>query len=115
MTKQGLDCAGCTRADCPIYQLRTVATQAGYGGICVAPGGRLAARFVAEHEPAGIVAVACHKELEEGLDAVEKMEYSGDMPASTVVPLTRDGCVDTEVDMVAARSAILNYAGDEAP
>jgi hypothetical protein len=32
-----------------------------------------------------------------------------------VAVLQRDGCVDTEVDVVAAKSAILNYAGDEAP
>jgi hypothetical protein len=113
MTKQGLDCGGCTRPDCPIYELRTLAADAGYGGICVAPGGRLAARFVAEHEPDGIVAVACQKELEEGYEAVSRMEYSGDMPASAVIPLSRDGCVDTQVDVVAARAAILSFTGDD--
>ena len=113
MTKQGLDCAGCSRVDCAIYELRSIALQAGYGGVCVAPGGRLAARFVAEHGPAGIVAVACHKELEEGYDAVSRMGYSGGLPASAVVPLSRDGCVDTEVDVAEAKAAILNYAPDK--
>ena len=113
MTKVGLDCTGCARLDCAIFQLRSAAQDAGYGGICVAPGGRLAARFVSEHEPAGIVAVACQKELEEGFDAVSRMGYSGEPPASAVVPLSRDGCVDTDVDVVAARAAILNYAPDK--
>ena len=103
MTKQGLDCEGCTQSDCAIYQLRSAAVNAGYGGVCVAPGGRLAARFVAEREPAGVVAIACHKELAEGRDAVEKMGYSGEMSASAVVPLARDGCVDTDIDVVAAK------------
>ena len=113
MTKVGLDCTGCARLDCAIFQLRSAALGAGYGGICVAPGGRLAVRFVSEHEPAGIVAVACHKELEEGFDAVSRMGYAGKPPASAVVPLSRDGCVDTDVDVVAARAAILNYAPDK--
>ena len=113
LTKHGLDCTGCGRIDCAIFQLRSAALEAGYGGICVAPGGRLAARFVSEHEPAGIVAVACHKELEEGFDAVAKMGYSGRPPAAAVVPLSRDGCVDTDVDVVAAKAAILNYTPDK--
>ena len=67
MTKQGLNCTGCTQVECAIYQLRATAAEAGYAGVCVAPGGRLAVRFLDAHQPAGVVAVACHKELEEGL------------------------------------------------
>ena len=52
MTKQGLDCTGCTRVECAIYQLRATAVEAGYGGVCIAPGGRLAVRFVDERQPA---------------------------------------------------------------
>jgi hypothetical protein len=117
MTKQGLDCSGCTRFDCAIYQLRSAAIDVGYGGVCVAPGGRLAARYVAEREPAGIVAIACDKELAEGREAVERMGWVGAnrMPASAIVPLLRDGCVDTEVDVAAARAVILSYTGDDAP
>ena len=48
MTKQGLDCAGCTRVECAIYQLRASAIEVCYGGVCVAPGGRLAVRFLIE-------------------------------------------------------------------
>jgi hypothetical protein len=112
MTKQGLNCTGCSRIDCAVYVLRSAAVDAGYAGVCVAPGGRLAARFVAESKPAGIVAVACQKELEEGYDAVSRMNGAGNLPASAVIPLTRDGCVDTEVDVAAAMAAILNFAPD---
>jgi pyruvate,water dikinase len=47
------------------------------------------------------VAVACHKELEMGLEAVTKMGQEPDwgMPATVIVPLSKDGCVDTEVDV----------------
>lgn len=108
MTKQGLDCTGCTRVECAIYQLRTAAIEAGYEGVCIAPGGRLAVRFLAEHQPAGVVAIACHKELEEGLEAIDQMDWPNGRPVEAVVPLLRDGCVDTEVDVEAARAIILS-------
>ena len=111
MTKQGLDCTGCTHAECAIFQLRTSAANAGYKGVCVAPGGRLAVRFLIEHQPIGVVAIACHKELEEGLEAVDEIEWANGRPAVATVPLLRDGCVDTQVDVTLAREIILSGNG----
>lgn len=113
MTKQGLDCTGCTRVECAIYQLRATAVEAGYGGVCVAPGGRLAARFIDERQPAGVVAIACHKELEEGMEAVDQMEWKNGRPAAATVPLLQDGCVDTTVDVALAQAVILSRNGGE--
>jgi hypothetical protein len=113
MTKQGLDCTGCTRVECAIYQLRATAVEAGYGGICVAPGGRLAARFIDERQPAGVVAIACHKELEEGMEAIDQMEWANGRLASATVPLLQDGCVDTTVDVALAQAVILSRNGGE--
>ena len=115
MTKQGLDCTGCVRGDCAIFQLRTAAIEVGYMATCVSPGGRLAAKFVAERAPAGVIAVACRKELEEGLDTARKTEWTEGMPAAALIPLLRDGCVDTEVDIAAAQVIIRTYAGDSQP
>jgi geranylgeranyl diphosphate synthase type II len=114
-TKQGLDCTGCTHVECAIYQLRASAVEAGYGGICVAPGGRLAVRFLVENQPAGVVAVACHKELEEGLEAVNEIEWENGRPSVATVPLLQDGCVDTVVDVAAAREVILSDNGHAGP
>lgn len=111
MTKQGLDCAGCAQTECAIYQLHAAAVKAGYEGVCVAPGGRLAVRFLAEHQPAGIVAVACSQELEEGLEAIDRIEWENGRPAVALVPLLRDGCVDTEVDVEMAREVIFSCNG----
>jgi len=108
MTKQGLDCTDCTLVDCPIYRLRTAALKVGYGGVCVAPGGRLAVRFLAERQPAGVVAIACEKELEEGLEAIAQMDWEAGPPTVVVFPLLQDGCVDTKVDVEAAREIILS-------
>lgn len=51
--------------------------------------------------------MACEKELAEGVDAVRNK--SGNEEGSVVivnVPLLKDGCVDTEVDELAALEAI---------
>jgi hypothetical protein len=108
MTKRGLDCAGCSLADCAVYRLRTAAIDVGYNGVCVAPGGRLAIRFLAEHQPAGIIAIACDKELEEGLEAIAQMVWEDGRPTVLTFPLSQDGCVDTVVDVEAALEIILS-------
>jgi hypothetical protein len=67
----------------------------------------MAVRFVKERRPKGIVAIACPKELEEGVAAVAEMSRgNSDPPAIVTVPLLRDGCVDTEVDVDQALRAI---------
>jgi len=109
MTKHGLDCGECQRAECAIYQLRSAAEAAGYQGVCVSPGGRLVLRYLVRQQPEGVVAIACDKELEEGKEAVEGMEWQCGRLHATGVPLLEDGCVDTVVDVEAARSVILEY------
>lgn len=106
MTKQGMNCEGCTITDCAIYQLRSTADEMGYGGVCVAPGGRLAIRFLVQHQPAAVIAIACDKELEEGIEAVAQTEWEGEQPIVVTFPLSEDGCVDTVVDVEAAREII---------
>jgi hypothetical protein len=60
----------------------------------------MALKFVREMRPRGIVAVACAKELAEGIEAVGNGSGHGeDAPAIVVVPLLKDGCRDTEVDI----------------
>jgi hypothetical protein len=102
MTRQGVICDGCTRTDCKVQPIRQAALKAGYKSICIAPGGRLAVRCVADVRPAGIIAVACDKELEEGVAAVQSLDWTdrqGAVPPILQIPLTRDGCVDTDVDI----------------
>jgi len=101
MTKQGLQCPpDCPlRASCAIGRLRDEAEKLGYKGVCVAPGGSLALRVVKELAPKGVLAVACYKELLEGTQLVAKLP--GKKPVVLTLPLTKDGCVDTEVDLEA--------------
>lgn len=86
-------------ADCPIKILREEAERLGYKGVCVAPGGALAFRYVQEKNPRLVVAIACQKELAEGEEATRGLPTP---PVVVRLPLLRDGCVDTEVDVEAA-------------
>lgn len=98
-TKEGLQCAACN-PECSINCLRQAALELGYKGVCVAPGGRLALKYVENNKPKAIVAVACDKELEEGVVGVSEMAGKNRVRIPIViVPLSRDGCVDTEVDL----------------
>jgi hypothetical protein len=83
-----------------VHCLSQAAVKLGYKGVCVAPGGRLAVNYVKEIRPRAIVAVACQKELDEGIRGVREMD-GGDTSAIPilVIPLSKDGCVDTEVDV----------------
>jgi hypothetical protein len=82
--------------------LRDAALRLGYGGVCIAPGGSLAVNYVRQFRPDGIVAVACRRELEEGVGNINEIAGDGYHPAIVVIALTRDGCVDTEVELESA-------------
>jgi len=107
VAKRGLVCPeGCTE-ECVLGRLRQAALALGYKGVCIASGGAMALKFVVEQNPRGIVAIACNKELAEGVEAVQALApRTTDAPAIVVVPLLRDGCVDTEVDEAQAIAAI---------
>lgn len=96
--KKGLDCRDDCPEDCVVGRLRKAAIKLGYKGVCIAPGGALALRFVKETMPQAIIAIACQKELEEGVAGVKQALSSGNVPPIVIIPLVKDGCVDTEVD-----------------
>lgn len=100
-SKQGLMCPDDCFIPCSIGVLQEAALKEGYKGVCTAPGGSMVLRFVERMAPQAIVAVACQKELELGVKGVKELTRSGkvSMPVITVVPLSKEGCVDTEVDV----------------
>ena len=103
----GLQCAHCSE-DCAVNILTSRAKELGYLGVCVAPGGRLAVNFIKELMPKAVVAVACAKELTEGVQGVQAMAGETDLeaPAIAIIPLLKDGCVNTEVDIARALDVI---------
>lgn len=104
---RGIDCIDCN-PDCQVNRLRKTALDLGYKGVCIAPGGSMALKFVRDMAPRGIVAVACQRELEEGIDSVRKLAGAGSaaIPPIVIVPLIKEGCVDTEVNVDAAIASI---------
>jgi len=103
--KLGLQCQECN-PDCTVNRLRAAALSRGYRGVCVAPGGRLAVTYIENAHPQAIVAIACAKELEEGVQNVNGLDGQHEKPVIVIVPLTKDGCVDTEVDVGLALETI---------
>ncbi|OHD76345.1 MAG: squalene--hopene cyclase [Spirochaetes bacterium RBG_16_67_19] len=104
--KWGLECRHCTQT-CAVHRLSEAARRRGYKGVCIAPGGSMALSYVRRTQPRGIVAVACRKELEQGMQAVSAAAASSAVrPAVLAIPLTKDGCVDTEVDVPRALQTI---------
>ncbi|MDD5557954.1 MAG: DUF116 domain-containing protein [bacterium] len=96
------ECARCGRCDCAL--LIEIAAAYGCRTVMVA-GGRLAQAVVEETSPAAVVAVACEKELMEGLREV------GGVPVIGVVNLRPEGpCRNTRVDIAAFRAALADLA-----
>lgn len=101
MSKDGLMCKDDCLTKCIIGRLRKLAEKMGYKGVCIAPGGSMAIKFIRKMRPEGIIAIACMKELAEGIDAIKEITGNNDNDGAPVVmalPLLKDGCVDTEVD-----------------
>lgn len=116
MSKTGLQCRDDCPNPCSIGQLRKLAERKGYKGVCIAPGGSMAIKYVEEKQPRAIIAIACKKELNEGMEAIRelnnKSKFNGkDMPVIKTIPLTKDGCVDTEIDVISAAKIIMNNNG----
>ncbi len=105
--KKGLMCPADCSEDCVLRRFKEVASKTGYKGVCIAAGGAMALRFIKEHNPKGIVAIACDKELAEGIEGVKgTVKAEQGFPVIVTIPLLRDGCVDTEVDEEQALEAI---------
>jgi hypothetical protein len=99
-----LNCAGCGK--CDIKNILTLGEKYGIV-IKVATGGRLAQRFVREINPDLILAVACERELVEGVSAIWPKR-------SAVVILDRPNgpCINTRVE-IAAIDEWLKFIGAE--
>ncbi len=106
-TSDGLICKSCDPG-CQVKILSDRAKELGYRGICVAPGGSLALRYVKKTMPEGIVAVACPRELSEGVENVRELngENENSKPPILIIPLVKEGCVDTEVNLESALDEI---------
>ena len=94
----GWECGKCSyHKKCKIYQIKQIAEPMGYM-VVVVPGGSLVFKLIKELKPRAVLGVACMKEL---VMAIEEIR----LPAQGVI-LSRDGCVDTDVDMKHVNEAL---------
>jgi hypothetical protein len=91
-TARGYQCAECMA--CPAGRVLREASRLGYKGVFMLKGGRAIAGLIAEEEPSAVVGIACDYE---GALGMLQCERAG--AAVQFVPLSRDGCADTDVDL----------------
>ncbi len=94
-TDLGFVCASCSPKSCQVYKIIKKAKELGYLGTFVLPGGSMVPKVFKKTKPKAVIGVACPKELGLGIPVAEKAGL-----AVQVVKLKKDGCVDTEVELV---------------
>jgi hypothetical protein len=92
LTDEGYQCLKC--GACPIGKIKAEAERLGYGGFYIVPGGSMVFKIMAKRKYKAVLGVACYFEL---ADSMEKASLYG-VP-SQGVPLSRDGCKDTQVNV----------------
>lgn len=101
-TEEGWRCKHCTK-ECAVNIISREAEKLGYRYF-IAPGGSLVFNLMNKYHPKAVLGVACHKELKL---AVDMMNSSYQEIAYYTIPLTKDGCVNTEVNVDRVKDALL--------
>jgi hypothetical protein len=102
-TADGLVCKHCS-PDCAVNQLASYASKKGYRCFVV-PGGEMLFNIVEREKPGAILGVACHHEMAQAADRLGGEESTVSF-AYQGVPLSKSGCVDTKVDLVAVKNVL---------
>jgi hypothetical protein len=98
-TAKGYDCARCM--ECPAGEIAIEAERLGYKGVFMLKGGRAVAAFIADMAPRAIVGIACQYE---GALGIMECERAG--AAVQFVPLSCDGCSETDVNIDEVKIAL---------
>lgn len=98
-TPRGYDCASCMA--CPAGEILQECRKLGYKGVYMLKGGRAVAAIITESRPSAVVGIACDYE---GALGIMECERAG--VAVQFVPLSRDGCFETDVDVAEVLSVL---------
>ncbi len=85
-------CAECNQ--CKVADISRKTRELGYQGLYLLKGGRTIEKIFSEAKPRAVVGIACFYEGKQGIEEAEK-----NGAAVQCVPLTRDGCANTDVDI----------------
>ena len=102
--EEGIQCTNCGK--CGLGMLKIESEKLGYK-FFIAPGGTLVKRMVRKYRPTAVLGVACSSEAIEGS---EKLAAYG-IPVQGII-LSRDGCVNTRVDIVKLMEKMKSYSMD---
>lgn len=93
----GYRCIECGR--CPIGEIVHMAREIGYKAVYIISGSSVISEIIRRVKPRAILGIACYKECVMGHIALLKAGIPGQ-----AVPLKRDGCINTEVDINEVKS-----------
>lgn len=85
-------CAKC--GCCKIAQIQKLADELGYKKVYIMKGGKAIYNILVEQKIKAVVAVACHFEGAQGIKMTDSLKV-----IAQFVPLLKDGCCDTDVDV----------------
>lgn len=85
-------CAKC--GCCKIAQIQKLAEELGYKKVYIMKGGKAIYNILVEQKIKAVVAVACHFEGAQGIKMTDSLKV-----IAQFVPLLKDGCCDTDVDV----------------
>ena len=85
-------CAKC--GCCKIAQIQKLAEELGYKKVYIMKGGKAIYNLLVEQQIKAVVAVACHFEGVQGIKITDSLKV-----ITQFVPLLKDGCCDTDVDV----------------
>lgn len=100
------ECARC--GACFIPEILDAAEALGYMGPYILKGGRAVIELIERIKPQAIAGVACPYE---GLMGIMECERRG-IPVQ-FIPLSKDGCADTEVDLETLKTALARLKSDD--
>ena len=92
-------CAKCNA--CKIGQIVSFAQTLGYEKIYIMKGGKAIQQIIETEKPKAIVGIACYFEGKLGIKLADKYK----LPVQ-FIPLTKDGCSNTDVDLEEAKKII---------
>ncbi len=83
---------------CKIAQISKLAKELGYKKLYIMKGGKAIQNILINEKIKAVVAVACHFEGAQGIKMTDKLKV-----ITQFVPLLKDGCCDTDVDVETVR------------
>lgn len=87
----GYECKHC--GNCQISEIKQAAEKLGYS-VYIVPGGSMVFKIINEKKPRAVIGVACYVELEQAMENAGRINLP-----NMGVPLLKDGCKDTAVDV----------------